>query len=199
MSDRDNRISAMILAGGRAQRMGGVDKGLVKLRDKALIAHVLDRLPATLTTLCINANRSHSEYQAFGHRLISDELADYQGPLAGIASGLAACTTPWLLVVPCDTPYLPRDLVGRLLKAALEQQANIAVAHDGQRLQPVVALIKRDLADSLDRYLAGGDRKIDIWYKQQSMTQVDFSDQPDAFLNINSLQDMSELERSSDA
>ncbi len=199
MSDSNNRISAMILAGGRAQRMGGVDKGLVTLHNKPLIEHVLDRLPATLTRLYINANRSHSAYQEFGFSLIRDELTDYQGPLAGIASGLAVCTTPWLLVVPCDTPLLPRDLVERLLTAAIEQQANIAVAHDGQRLQPVVALIKHDLADSLDQYLAGGDRKIDLWYKQQSMTQVDFSDQPDAFLNINSLQDMSALERSSDA
>lgn len=126
--------------------------------------------------------------------VISDSMSNFQGPLAGIEKGLQTCPTPWMLVVPCDTPFLPPDLVERMKTQAEQQEAMIAVAHDGQRLQPVVSLINRELLPSLQNHLSGGDRKIDRWYASQKICYVDFSDQPQAFLNINSLKDMQSLE-----
>ncbi len=200
-------ISALILAGGRAQRMQGCDKGLSELQGSPMICHVIERLRPQLNLIRINANRNQSIYAALGmdidatdppqpYQVISDSLSDFQGPLAGIAQGLRDCPTDWMLVVPCDTPFLPQDLVAKMVQQLRCSDAEIAVAHDGQRLQPVVSLIKRQLHQSLLNYLAAGDRKIDRWYAQHSMCKVDFSDQPEAFVNINSLQDKQLLENS---
>ncbi len=199
-------ISALILAGGRAQRMGGCDKGLVELQNRPMICHAIEVLTPQLDLIRINANRNQATYAALGlsiscaspapqpYEVISDSMHDFQGPLAGIAQGLQSCPTPWMLVVPCDTPFLPQDLVARMAAQIEQQGAMVAVAHDGQRLQPVVSLINRELLDSLQRYLDEGERKIDRWYAKQKLCCVDFSDQPQAFLNINSLKDMQLLE-----
>lgn len=199
-------LSALILAGGRAQRMAGCDKGLAELQGKPMICHVIERLQPQLDLIRINANRNQSTYAALGvidraseaksvpYTVISDSLSGFQGPLAGIAEGLQQCPTEWMLVVPCDTPLLPTDLVERMVQQLQQVNAEIAVAHDGQRLQPVVALIKRSLHSSLLDYLAAGDRKIDRWYVMHDYCEVCFSDQPQAFLNINSLQDKQLLE-----
>lgn len=196
-------ISALILAGGRAQRMEGCDKGLVELQGIPMISHVIERLQPQLDLIRINANRNQATYAALGvvshgtsppFAVISDSLSDFQGPLAGIAQGLQTCPTDWMLVVPCDTPLLPQDLIERMVQPLQHSDTQIAVAHDGQRLQPVIALIKRELHASLVEYLAAGDRKIDRWYAMHNMRTVDFSDQPEAFLNINSLQDKQLLE-----
>ena len=199
------QISALILAGGRAQRMDGSDKGLVELRGQPMVCHVIDRLQPQLQMIRINANRNQSAYAALADdadrqqnakrfEVIGDRLSDFQGPLAGIAAGLRECPTPWLLVVPCDTPFLPLDLVERLRLSAEQQQAEIAVASDGKQLQPVVALINSTLLPSLECYLASGERKIDRWYAAQRCCRVEFGDQPEAFLNINTLQQKQLLE-----
>ena len=190
------QLSALVLAGGRGQRMGGVDKGLQPLHQRPLVCHVIERLGSAVSPVRINANRNQEQYRALGHPVIGDELEDYQGPLAGMASGLRDCPSEWLLVIPCDSPRLPLDLAARLLQAVLHEGSELAVAHDGKRLQPVVALLHRSLRPSLERYLAGGDRKIDLWYLQHRMSTVDFSDQPDAFLNVNTLQEKQALEAS---
>ncbi|MEH6822713.1 MAG: molybdenum cofactor guanylyltransferase MobA [Motiliproteus sp.] len=209
-------ISALILAGGRAQRMGGHDKGLVELRGQPMICHVIAALTPQLELIRINANRNQARYAALGQtpkimsdpaagattphatqrpfEVISDSLSNFQGPLAGIAEGLQSCPTPWMLVTPCDTPLLPRDLVRRLAAQAGQEAAEIAVAHDGQRMQPVISLIKRELLESLQHYLSSGERKIDRWYASHRVCCVDFSDQPTAFLNINSVTDKQLLE-----
>ena len=189
-----SQISALVLAGGRGQRMGGVDKGLHPLRGRPLVSHAIERLEAAVQPVRINANRNQDAYRALGYPVIGDQLSDYQGPLAGIASGLHDCPTPWMLVIPCDSPCLPRDLATRLMQALVRDRSELAVAHDGERLQPVVALLPRTLLPSLQDYLAGGDRKIDRWYAQHRMNVVDFSDQADAFLNINTLQEKAALE-----
>lgn len=194
MNQTNSQISALVLAGGRGQRMGGVDKGLQPLQGQPLVCHALQRLSAEITPIRINANRNHAQYQALGFEVIEDELDDFQGPLAGMASGLRHCPTPWMLVIPCDSPQLPLDLANRLYQAVNTEQSELAVAHDGQRLQPVVALLHRSLLPSLEAFLAGGDRKIDLWYTQHKMSRVDFSDQPEAFLNINTLQEKAALE-----
>ncbi|MEM0554498.1 MULTISPECIES: molybdenum cofactor guanylyltransferase MobA [Aeromonas] len=177
-------VSAVILAGGRATRMGGEDKGWVELAGRPLIAHVLERLRPQADEILINANRSHDRYQALAP-VISDDNRDYLGPLAGMQAGLAAARHDWVLFVPCDGPALPPDLMSRF-RAALTPTTELVVAHDGDWLQPVVALLHTSLLPSLSAALAGGERKIDIWFARHNMAVVSFADQPDAFINLNS-------------
>lgn len=192
---RTEQITAVVLAGGMARRMGGVDKGWMELNGKPLIRHVLDRVVPQAERCLINANRSLDAYGALGYPVVTDLEGDFQGPLMGIATGLHHATTEWVLFVPCDGPKVPLDLAGRMLGQARAQGADIAVAHDGQRLQPVVALVKRSLLPSLQAMLAEGERKIDRWYAKHSVAVVDFSDQADAFINVNRRDDLSDLQQ----
>ena len=187
-------ISAVVLAGGLGRRMGGEDKGLVEFEGKPLIAHVMDAIGPQVGELFINANRNLERYRAFGRPVIADELTGFQGPLAGMLSALGRISNPLLLVVPCDAPRLPSDLAARLLAALQREEAEIAVAHDGQRMQPVHALIQRELKTSLESFLAGGERKIDRWYAMHRPALADFSDRPEAFVNINTLDQLGHLE-----
>jgi molybdenum cofactor guanylyltransferase len=188
-------FTAVILAGGRGSRMGGHDKGLVPLDGKPLVEHVITSIAPQVEHLLINANRNITDYQRYGYPVIRDELSGYQGPLAGIYSALEQITTPELITVPCDGPRLPSDLVSRLADARDAESAEIAVAHDGHRLQPVYALIPKKLRQSLKAYLDGGDRKIDLWYAQHKMAKADFSDIPETFLNINTPEERREFEQ----
>ena len=194
MNDR-SEYTAVILAGGRGSRMGGNDKGLVLLDGKPLIEHVITTIAPQVGHLLINANRNMADYQKFGYPVIRDELSGYQGPLAGIYSALEQISTPDLITVPCDGPRLPQDLVARLARAREAEAADIAVAHDGKRLQPVYALIAKKLRPSLKAYLDGGDRKIDLWYAQHKMATADFSDIPETFLNINTPEERNAFEQ----
>lgn len=191
----NEQISAVVLAGGRASRMGGVDKGWMDLNGKPLIQHVLDHILPQVSRCLINANRSLDAYGTLSLPVVTDLVPGFEGPLMGIATGLHHATTDWVLFVPCDGPFLPETLAARMLDSALKYDADIAVAHDGKRLQPVVALIKRDLLESVQAVLAEGERKIDRWYAQQRMVTVDFSDYPDAFVNINRKSDIDELQQ----
>lgn len=186
-----DEITVLILAGGQGRRMGGVDKGWTRLADRPLIAHVLSRLQGQAGRVLINANRSLEAYRDLGPDVVEDREGGFQGPLMGIWSGLSASTTPWVLVVPCDSPALPMDLVKRMRHGIGEN--DIAVAHDGGRAHPVVALIRRALADDLGQALAAGERKIDRWYARHAWGYVDFSDQSDAFANLNSPEDRDRL------
>jgi len=187
----DEAITALVLAGGRGRRMGGVDKGWALYRQRPLIEQVLSRLDGQVAHVLINANRSRTAYEALGWPVIGDRTGGYQGPLMGIWSGLCAAETPWVLVVPCDTPCLPLDLVERL-RASLGTH-DIAMAHTGERSQPVVALLRRSLADDLERALAAGERKVERWYARHAWLSVDFSDCPEAFANVNSPHDIASL------
>ena len=192
MYPHDN-ISGLILAGGRAQRMGGEDKGLVLLNDQAMIEYVLASLAPQVQSVAINANRSVEQYQTYGHPVIRDELSDFQGPLAGFASGLKQCSTDYMVTAPCDGPLLCNDYVQRLHQSAVAQGAQISVASDGKRLQPVYALLHQSLLPSLLDFLARGDRKIDLWYQQEGYAECDFSDRSDIFTNVNSREDLTNL------
>jgi len=187
-------ITAIVLAGGRATRMGGQDKGLVELAGRPMIAHVLAALAPQVERVIINANRNLDRYAAFGWPVVADEDTGFLGPLAGLAAGLRAATTPLVLTAPCDCPLLAPDLVARLYSALEREHAEIAVPFDGERLQPVFALVKRELADSLAAYLGGGDRKIDRWFAQHRLAQVDFSDRPENFVNVNDPDERTALE-----
>jgi molybdopterin-guanine dinucleotide biosynthesis protein A len=191
-------VTGLVLAGGQARRMGGEDKGLVELAGRPMIGHVLAALAPQVDALLVNANRNLARYRdlgaPFAADVVSDDLADYQGPLAGIARGLAACTTDWLVCVPCDSPLVAPDLVARLDAARRATGADIAVAHC-ERLQPVFALLPRALLASLAAYLDAGERKIDRWYHRHRVAEADFSDRPEQFLNVNTPHDLAELTR----
>ena len=187
-------VSAVILAGGRATRMGGEDKGWVALAGRPLIDHVLARLHPQVDEVLINANRSQARYRALA-TVISDDNPDYLGPLAGMQAGLAAARHDWVLFVPCDGPALPRDLMARF-RAALTPQTELVVAHDGEHLQPVVALLHRALLPSLQLALAEGERKTGAWFARHRMTVVPFADAPDAFVNLNSPAELAAYEAS---
>jgi molybdenum cofactor guanylyltransferase len=142
----------------------------------------------------INANRNQERYGLYGHRVVGDTLADYQGPLAGILTAMTAVDRPWLVATPCDSPLLPIDLVRRLFAAVRAEQADIAVAHDGERMQPVVALLRCSLRDSLRDFLEQGGRKIDAWYAQHALAIADLSDCAAAFANVNTPEERAALE-----
>lgn len=187
------KITGLVLAGGRALRMGGMDKGLVELGGRPMVAWVIACLQDQVAELIINANRNQDIYAAMGYPVVADRSGEFQGPLAGMASGMQAATGDWLLTAPCDSPLVSPMLARRLWKAC-EQGAEIAVAHDGERLQPVFAMIRCSLLESLQDYLDSGGRKIDRWYAQHAMQAVDFSDCTDTFLNINEPADREDLE-----
>ena len=188
------QITAVILSGGKGRRMGGQDKGLVPLAGRPMIAHVLERVSRQANTVIINANRNITEYQQLGVRVVSDHLSDFQGPLAGMACALANSITPFLLVTPCDSPLLPLDLSHRLHNALVEADAEIAVVHDGERLQPVFALLRNRLLPSLENSLRAGERKIENWFNSRHCITVDCSDIADNFININNAEALGKLE-----
>lgn len=174
--------------------MQGKDKGLVELNGKLLIQHVIDSIAPQVGQLVISANRNLQQYASFGYPVVSDSLDGFQGPLAGFLAAMNIIDTPDMVTVPCDGPLLPSDLVERLVAGRELASADIAVAHDGQRLQPVYTLIPTRLKDDLRAFLESGDRKIDLWYAQHNVVHVDFSDAPETFININTLQDRDRLQ-----
>ena len=189
------QVSAVILAGGMGRRMGGQDKGQLELNGRPLIEHVLETIQPQVKTILINANRHQVEYARYGYPVVPDLLQGYQGPLAGFATGMRAATTPYIVTLPCDGPFSPPDLVARLAAALEKEHADIAVAHDGERLQPVYALLPISLSASLESFLATGERKIDLWYAQHKIARVDFSDVAKTFRNINTPQDQHLLQQ----
>jgi len=183
-------VTGVILAGGQARRMGGEDKGLILFNNKPLIAHVITTLKSQVDTIVINANRNIDQYQAFKYPVISDSLDNFCGPLAGMLSAMQEVDTDYILTAPCDSPNISPQLRQRMMETLLIERADIAVAHNGDRLQPVFCLIPCRLAADLDNYLQQGDRKIDLWLARHTMAVVDFSDQADSFLNVNHPEDL---------
>jgi molybdopterin-guanine dinucleotide biosynthesis protein A len=188
------QVTGVILAGGRATRMGGMDKGLVPISGRPMIAWVIDALRPQVAEVLINANRNHDRYGEFGSKVIDDGDGEFRGPLAGMASGMRAAATPWIAVVPCDSPLIHGALVARLYEAAVSSGSRIAAAHDGERLQPVFALLACDLLSDLAGYLDDGERKIDRWYARHRFASVDCSDVQASFANINAPEDKRSLE-----
>lgn len=183
-------ITGVILAGGQARRMGGEDKGLILFNNKPLIQYVINALQPQTDALIINANRNIEKYQAFSYAVITDTLDNFCGPLAGMLSAMQAVKTDYILTAPCDSPYVSPHLRQRMMESLLLNQADIAVAYDGERLQPVFCLIPCRLQADLEQYLAQGNRKIDLWFDQHTLAIVDFSDQADTFINFNHPEDI---------
>lgn len=187
------RIAGLILAGGRGQRLGGLDKGLVHWAGRPLVAWAIAALAPQTATLLISANRNLPAYRAYGYPLVEDRRPGFVGPLAGIASALAVAPAPWLLCLPCDAPRSPADLGRRLAEALRADGAQIAIASDGIRLQPLHALIPAGLAASLEDYLAAGERSVQGWYRRHRVAVADFRDCPHAFANLNTPEDARRL------
>lgn len=187
-------ISAVILAGGRARRMDGEDKGLIELNGRPLLDYIISALRPQVGEILVNANRNLERYSAFGYPVKADMLGDFFGPLVGMATGMQATGKPYLLTVPCDSPLVPPQLAGSLYRALINETADISVAHDGVRMQPVFALLSCQLLPSLLDYLNDGGRKIDTWYAQHRLARADFSAAPETFLNLNTPEDKAGLE-----
>ena len=189
MTIQTSNITAVILAGGQGRRMGGKDKGLLDFGGRLLIEILIEILQKQVPNIAINANRNQSRYESYGYPVIADQLEDFQGPLAGFASAMSALETDYILTLPCDSPQLADDYVERFIQAQDASGASICVAHDGERLQPVYALLDTGLLNSLVLFLRDGERKIDRWYAQYDFAEVDFSDRRTMFQNINTPED----------
>jgi len=187
-------VTGVILAGGKGRRMGGNDKGLLQYKKQPLITYTINILKPQVDALIINANRNIEQYQRFACPVIEDSLENFCGPLAGMLSAMKAATTDYILTAPCDSPRISSQLRQRMMEALLLEQADLAVAHDGERLQPVFCLLPCHLQDELEQHLEQGGRKIDLWLAEHKMAVVDFSDQADSFTNFNHPEDVTQNE-----
>jgi molybdopterin-guanine dinucleotide biosynthesis protein A len=194
-------ITGLILAGGRAQRMGGIDKGLILFHQKPLIEVTIARLKSQVGPILINANRNITKYAVYGYPVIMDETPDFSGPLAGFLMGLKNCKTPYLLTTPCDSPLFPEDL-GVKLAAELESAGLDLVFASSKEAdgkiwaQPVFCLMRANLQDSLNSFLNKGDLKIDRWFKEIKSGTVIFDDAK-TFANANTPEELQSLEAES--
>ena len=184
------KVTGIILAGGLGRRMGGVDKGLVAFQGQPMVASVIDRFGLQVDELLINANRHQEEYAAFGYRVIPDAMTGFAGPLAGLQTGLMAARHDLVATVPCDSPFLPQDLIARLKSALESESAQLAVAVTCGQSQPVFCLCRRNVLPHLTDFLHQGGRKIDAWYASLKVAEVNFDDEADAFININTPQEL---------
>ncbi len=195
------QITGLILAGGRGTRMGQVDKGLQAFRGMPMAMHILILLSPQVGELLINANQNLAAYEAFGAQVWPDQMEGFAGPLAGLQTGLAHCETQYLVCVPCDSPFLPTDLVAHLSQALLREDADLAVAttieeREGTNIKqahPVFSLMKSSLLPHLNKFLEGGGRKVDAWYASLKVVEVNFNDTA-AFRNINTLNELRDFE-----
>lgn len=193
LPNNQSKLSGVVLAGGQGQRMQAQDKGLLLFNRQPLVSYALAALSPIVDELMISANRNQTLYAQFGYPVVSDQLQDFAGPLAGILAAMQHANYPILLVTPCDTPLLTSAHLQRLV-AALAQDVDVSVAWDGERLHPVVMAVKTDLQASLQHYLSAGERKIQLWLHQQRMVKVDFRDATDVFTNLNTPGELAALE-----
>ena len=196
-SERDS-ITGLILAGGQSRRMGalgpGTDKGLITFKGKRLVDHVFGKLTPQVGGVVINTNQNHDQYKSFGVRVVSDAFAGHAGPLAGLHAGLAVSRRPYLITVPCDSPFFPPNLVERLFDALAAARASVAVATTGAQPHPVFTLVRRDTFEHLAGFMKNGGRKIDEWYSTLKIAQVDFTDEA-LFGNINTPEELEAYEQ----
>ncbi|TAL45251.1 MAG: molybdenum cofactor guanylyltransferase [Methylovulum sp.] len=187
-------VTGVILAGGLARRMHHQDKGLIPYNGRPLVSYAIAAMSPVVERLLINANRNHEQYRQFGLPVIADQTNSFDGPLAGISAAMHYAKTGVLLVMPCDCPLATAEHLQKLLGAREEQDADIAVAFDGERLHPVFLAVKTALQTGLAEYLNGGGRKVEDWLKRCHTVKADFSRQPELFVNLNTMAELSSLE-----
>lgn len=192
------KVTGVILAGGLARRMNNQDKGLISFKGRPMVAYAIDALAGVAGRSMINANRNRERYRQFGLPVIADQTDSFDGPLAGVLTAMIHADADVLLVIPCDSPLVKAEHLQKLLSVRAENDADIAVAYDGERLHPVFLAIKTSLKDSLQDYLASGQRKIDLWLERQKMVLADFSATPEIFINVNTMTELSALEAKSE-
>jgi molybdopterin-guanine dinucleotide biosynthesis protein A len=195
---QQNKVTGVILAGGLARRMNKQDKGLVIYRNKPMVSYAVDAMLQVVDIVLINANRNKNDYMQFDCEVISDQTDTFDGPLAGVLSAMTYANTDNLIVMPCDSPLIKAEHLKKLLMGLTDNEVDIAVAFDGQRMHPVFLALKTSLVNSLKNYLLQGNRKIDIWLEQHPLIKVDFSQNAEVFLNINTLSELEALEKSRD-
>jgi molybdopterin-guanine dinucleotide biosynthesis protein A len=181
-------VSGIVLAGGLGRRMGGVDKGLQPLHGRPMVQWVLERLAPQVDEIIVNANQNVEEYRKFGYKVVPDDVAGFAGPLAGLHAGMKAAAHTLVATVPCDSPFLPSDLIERL--GGFLKSNDLAVAKTGEQPHPVFALVRRHCLESLEAFLAQGGRKIDAWYASLKVIEVSFDDEAEAFRNINTREEL---------
>ncbi|MBN6070178.1 molybdenum cofactor guanylyltransferase MobA [Aggregatibacter actinomycetemcomitans] len=186
-------ISAVILAGGRATRMGGADKGLQLLHGKPLFQWIYERLRSQVEQVSVNANRHRECYAATGLPVFADNMEGFQGPLSGILTALERSDTDFVLFVPCDSPFFPENLLEKLKSAVIFHGVSVAYVHDGEREHPTFCLMARSLKDKLAAYLASGERRMLYFMRQNGAVSVDFSENQQAFANINTFDELQQL------
>jgi len=191
-------ISAVILAGGQAKRMGGVDKGLQTLHGKPLFQFIYDRLHSQVEHISVNANRNQAIYATAGLPVFGDNIEGFQGPLSGILTALERADSDFILFVPCDSPFFPDNLLEKLKSAVDFHGVSIAYVHDGEREHPTFCLMARSLKDKLSTYLASGERRMLQFMRQYGAVSVDFSENKQAFTNINTLTDLTYFNQQKD-
>lgn len=187
-------VSAVILAGGLARRFQGEDKGLIELARRPLVAWVAERLRGHAAEVLINANRNLTRYAAIGHTVVPDYLPDHPGPLAGLLSAARTAQQEWLLCVPCDTPFLPLDLVMQLHDHAIASNVPLARAADETGTHFAIMLVHRELIPDLDDYVREGGRQVQAWQARHASETIYFGDDPYAFLNLNTPEDLRKAE-----
>ena len=190
-------ISAVILAGGQAKRMGGVDKGLQPLQGKPLFQFIYDRLHSQVEHISVNANRNQAIYAVAGLPVFGDNIEGFQGPLSGILTALERSETDFVLFVPCDSPFFPDNLLEKLKSAVVFHGVSIAYVHDGEREHPTFCLMARSLKEKLAAYLATGERRMLQFMRQNGAVSVDFSENKAAFTNINTLDELQQFNEQS--
>ena len=190
-------ITGLILAGGQSRRMSALgpntDKGLIEFKGQRLVDHVFGRLAAQVGGILINTNQNHDQYKSFGVRVVSDAFTGHAGPLAGLHAGLAVSRRPFLVTVPCDSPFFPDNMVEKLYDALTSSGGHLAVARTGDQPHPVFTLVRRTVYDHLSEFMKNGGRKIDEWYSTLEITEVDFTDE-NLFGNINTPEELQAYE-----
>lgn len=186
-------ITGVVLAGGLGRRMGGIDKGLQDLGGRPLVQWVLERLAPQVGTVLINANQNLARYGEFGCPVLPDRIEGFAGPLAGLHAALSHAQNPLLVTVPCDSPFLPADLVTRLRNALEAQDADIAVPRTGKQMHRAFCLARRELLPKLAAFLDSGERKVGLWHASLNVAEVGFDDQADAFSNINTPEELAQF------
>jgi molybdenum cofactor guanylyltransferase len=188
-------VTGVVLSGGRATRMGGVDKGLVLFRGRTLVEWVLDWIEPQVAEVFISVNQNLDRYLAFGHPVLTDRITGFAGPLAGLHAALCLARSDLVVTVPCDSPFAPADLVQRMTQGLARSSADAAVARTGDQRHPVFCLCRAGLLQNLTVFLESGGRKVDAWHAALNVCEIAFDDHAGGLLNINTLEQLRGLER----
>ncbi|MDH5218209.1 MAG: molybdenum cofactor guanylyltransferase [Gammaproteobacteria bacterium] len=187
--------TAIILAGGMGRRMDSLNKGLITLKNKSLINYVIETLTPQVSDIIISANADINEYRKTGFAVVQDQFSESLGPLAGIASALELVTSTYAVITPCDSPFIPPQFVSRMAQVYQNSNADVCIVNDGERAQPLFMFLKTEMKTSLLHSLEQSQRKVFAWLNSVSTIEVDFSDFPGAFININTPQDLITAEK----